>query len=45
MVGVTSVMCSYSLINGTYARENNNTINGILKDELGFLEVSTVIYD
>ena len=29
-------MCSYNLINGTYACENNNTINGILKDELGF---------
>ncbi len=36
MAGVTSVMCSYNLINGTYACENNNTINGILKDELGF---------
>jgi beta-glucosidase-like glycosyl hydrolase len=33
---VTSVMCSYSLTNGTYACENNNTMNGILKDELGF---------
>jgi len=29
-------MCSYNLINGTYACENNNTINGILKNELGF---------
>ncbi len=36
MAGVTSVMCSYNLVNGTYACENNNTINGILKDELGF---------
>jgi beta-glucosidase len=36
MAGVTSVMCSYNLINGTYACENNNTINGILKNELGF---------
>jgi beta-glucosidase-like glycosyl hydrolase len=36
MAGVTSVMCSYNLINGTYACENNNTMNGILKNELGF---------
>jgi beta-glucosidase len=36
MAGVTSVMCSYNLINGTYACENNHTINGILKNELGF---------
>ena len=36
MAGVTSIMCSYNLINGTYACDNNNTINGILKNELGF---------
>jgi beta-glucosidase len=36
MAGVASVMCSYNLINGTYACENNNTMNGILKSELGF---------
>jgi beta-glucosidase-like glycosyl hydrolase len=36
MAGLTSVMCSYNLINGTYACENNRTINGILKNELGF---------
>ena len=36
MAGVTSVMCSYNLINGTYACENNSTMNGILKNELGF---------
>src|SRR5882757_201613 len=36
MAGVTSVVCSYNLVNGTYACENNNTINGILKNELGF---------
>ena len=36
MAGVSSIMCSYNLINGTYACENNNTINGILKNELGF---------
>ena len=36
MAGVTSIMCSYNLINGTYACENNNTLNDILKNELGF---------
>jgi beta-glucosidase len=36
MAGVTSVMCSYNLVNGTYACENNSTMNGILKNELGF---------
>jgi beta-glucosidase-like glycosyl hydrolase len=36
MAGVTSVMCSYNLVNGTYACENDHTINDILKNELGF---------
>jgi beta-glucosidase len=36
MAGVASVMCSYNLVNGTYACENNNTLNGVLKNELGF---------
>jgi beta-glucosidase-like glycosyl hydrolase len=36
MAGLTSVMCSYNLVNGTYACENNHTLNGILKNELGF---------
>jgi beta-glucosidase-like glycosyl hydrolase len=36
MAGVTSVMCSYNLVNGTYACENDHTINHILKNELGF---------
>ena len=36
MAGVASVMCSYNLVNGTYACENNHTMNGILKNELGF---------
>jgi len=35
MAGLTSVMCSYNLINGTYACENDHTINSILKNELG----------
>ena len=36
MAGVASVMCSYNLVDGTYACENNNTLNGILKSEFGF---------
>jgi beta-glucosidase-like glycosyl hydrolase len=36
MAGLSSVMCSYNLINGTYACESNSTMNGILKNELGF---------
>ncbi|KAI0651725.1 beta-glucosidase [Trametes meyenii] len=38
---VASVMCSYSntycsLVNGTYACENDKVLNGLLKGELGF---------
>ena len=36
MAGVASIMCSYNLVDGTYACENNSTLNGILKNELGF---------
>ncbi|KAH9028191.1 beta-glucosidase [Lactarius pseudohatsudake] len=36
MAGVASVMCSYNLVNGTYACENNSTLNSILKSEFGF---------
>ena len=36
MAGVASVMCSYNPVNGTYACENNNLMNNILKNELGF---------
>ncbi|KAK7462217.1 hypothetical protein VKT23_007822 [Stygiomarasmius scandens] len=36
MAGVASVMCSYNLINQTYACENDKTINDILKREFGF---------
>jgi beta-glucosidase-like glycosyl hydrolase len=36
MAGVASVLCSYNLVNGTYACENNHTMNGIIKNELGF---------
>jgi beta-glucosidase len=34
--GVASVMCSYNRINGTYGCQNSKTLNGLLKDELGF---------
>ena len=34
--GVGSVMCSYNLVNNSYACGNAKLMNGILKDELGF---------
>ncbi|GAA6000791.1 hypothetical protein JCM10207_004662 [Rhodosporidiobolus poonsookiae] len=34
--GMGSVMCSYQLINGTYACENDAALNQLLKDELNF---------
>ncbi|KAI4188689.1 MAG: hypothetical protein LQ348_003894 [Seirophora lacunosa] len=34
--GVASVMCSYQLVNNSYACGNSKLMNGILKDELGF---------
>ncbi|GAB5588478.1 hypothetical protein Unana1_03378 [Umbelopsis nana] len=34
--GVGSIMCSYNKVNGTYACENNQLLNGLLKGELGF---------
>ncbi len=34
--GVGSVMCSYNKINGTQACQNDQTLNGLLKGELGF---------
>ncbi|KAH9016754.1 beta-glucosidase, partial [Lactarius hengduanensis] len=36
MAGVASVMCSYNLVNGVYACENNSTLNNLLKGEFGF---------
>ncbi|PBL00816.1 beta-glucosidase [Armillaria gallica] len=33
---VASVMCSYNQINGSFACENDKTLNGILKTEFGF---------
>src|SRR5271154_1202840 len=34
--GVVSVMCSYQMVNNSYASANSKLMNGILKDELGF---------
>jgi beta-glucosidase len=34
--GVSSIMCSYNQVNGAAACGNNNTLNEILKGELGF---------
>ncbi|KAF9528785.1 glycoside hydrolase superfamily [Crepidotus variabilis] len=36
MAGVGSVMCSYNLLNGTYACENDKILNDIVKREYGF---------
>ncbi|KAH7921176.1 glycoside hydrolase family 3 protein [Leucogyrophana mollusca] len=36
MAGVSSVMCSYNLVNDTYACNNDKMINDILKREYGF---------
>ncbi|KAF2797969.1 glycoside hydrolase family 3 protein [Melanomma pulvis-pyrius CBS 109.77] len=33
---VSSVMCSYQRLNGSYACENSKVQNGLLKEELGF---------
>ncbi|KAK0246024.1 beta-glucosidase [Armillaria nabsnona] len=33
---VASVMCSYNQINGSFACENDKTLNGLLKTEFGF---------
>ncbi|KAF4440063.1 hypothetical protein F53441_12385 [Fusarium austroafricanum] len=34
--GVSSVMCGYNRVNGTYSCENKHLINNLLKKELGF---------
>lgn len=34
--GVASIMCSYNMVNSSYACGNSKLMNGILKDELGF---------
>ncbi|KAF9553682.1 glycoside hydrolase family 3 protein [Agrocybe pediades] len=36
MAGVASIMCSYNLINGTYACENDKVLNELVKKEYGF---------
>lgn len=39
--GVSSVMCSYQRLNGSYACENSKALNGLLKEELGFQGISS----
>ncbi|KAF2710089.1 glycoside hydrolase family 3 protein [Pleomassaria siparia CBS 279.74] len=34
--GTASIMCSYQRINGSYGCQNSKTMNGLLKEELGF---------
>jgi hypothetical protein len=34
--GVVSVMCSYNMINNSYACGNSKLLNGIVRDEMGF---------
>jgi len=34
--GVSSIMCSYNRLNGTYACGNKSTLTKILRDEIGF---------
>ena len=34
--GVSSIMCSYNKVNGTQACGNSDTLNGILRKEMGF---------
>lgn len=34
--GVAGVMCSYNMVNNSYACSNSKLLNGILKDEIGF---------
>ncbi|GJE84410.1 glycoside hydrolase family 3 protein [Phanerochaete sordida] len=36
MAGVASVMCSYNLVNDTYACENDKMLNDVMKREFGF---------
>ena len=36
MAGLAAIMCSYNLVDGIYAYQNNRTLNGILKSEFGF---------
>lgn len=34
--GVSSIMCSYNRVNGTFACGNKDTLTGILRDQIGF---------
>ncbi|WP_231737759.1 beta-glucosidase [Terracidiphilus gabretensis] len=35
-IGVSSIMCSYNRVNGTFACGNKNTLTTILRDQIGF---------
>ncbi|KAF2220112.1 glycosyl hydrolase family 3 N terminal domain-containing protein [Elsinoe ampelina] len=35
-VGVSSIMCAYQRVNGSYSCQNSKILNGLLKEELGF---------
>jgi beta-glucosidase len=41
--GVSSVMCSYNRINGSYGCQNSKLLNGVLKEELNFQGYGTLI--
>ncbi|OCL12415.1 glycoside hydrolase family 3 protein [Glonium stellatum] len=34
--GTASIMCSYNRLNGSYGCQNSKSLNGLLKEELGF---------
>jgi len=34
--GVASIMCSYNMINNSYACGNSKLLNGLVRDEMGF---------
>ena len=36
LAGSASIMCSYQRINNSYGCQNSKTLNGLLKEELGF---------
>lgn len=38
--GVGAIMCSYQQINNSYGCQNSHLLNGLLKDELKFEDLS-----
>lgn len=43
--GVSSIMCSYNRVNGSYGCQNSKLLNGVLKDELNFQGYGMVAFD